>query len=310
MTAVKDVAYVRYQAADLDAMENFLLDFGLHRAARTDRALYMRTVGEAHHAHVTELGDTNRALGFGLAASSSADLETFARRLAAPVEDKPEPGGGRRVRFTDPAGFVVDLIHGQQTVAALPHREPHTMNPATGRTRFGNAIRLKPQPSSVMRLGHVALVVPDFRKSFEFYRDVLGMRPSDSYWAGTPDNPVATFMHCGLGKTYTDRHTVALIAAQDGASKIEHVAFEVLDLDDLVQGGEYLKSRARVHSWGIGRHIQGSQLFDYWRAPFGNKVEHWTDGDLVNDDTPAGNAQASNEELSQWAPPLTPEFFH
>ena len=115
-------------------------------------------------------------------------------------------------------------------------------------------------------------------------------------------------MHCGLGDQWTDHHTLALVAAQDGRARFDHSSFEVIDLDDVVQGGEFLKARGWTHSWGVGRHIQGSQIFDYWRDPFGHKIEHWTDGDLVNDSTPVGNAAFSLDELSQWAPPLTPEF--
>ena len=32
--------------------------------------------------------------------------------------------------------------------------------------------------------------------------------------------------------------------------------------------------------WGIGRHVLGSQLFDYWYDPDGMEFEHYTDGDL------------------------------
>ena len=119
---------------------------------------------------------------------------------------------------------------------------------------------------------------------------------------------IAAFMRCGLGDQWTDHHTLALVTAQDGRNRFDHSSFEVVDFDDLVQGGEWLKSRGHLHSWGVGRHIQGSQLFDYWRDPFDNKVEIYTDGDLVNDSTPVGNAPFSLEELRQWAPPLTPEF--
>ena len=309
MITVKDIAFVRYQVTDLDRMEAFLLDFGLHRAARTESALYMRAAGSMHHVHVSEPGPENATLGFGLLAAEAADLERLAQHLALPVQDNPEPGGGRRVRITDPSGFVVDVIHGQRELAPLPTRDPIEVNKANGRQRLGRPVRLKPSPSAVMRLGHIALLVPDFAASLAFYRDVLGLRASDTYWAGVEGNTIAAFMHCGLGTQWTDHHTVALVAAQDGKARFDHSAFEVLDLDDVMQGGEYLKQRGWQHSWGVGRHIQGSQIFDYWRDPFGHKIEHWTDGDLVNDTTPVGNAPISNEELHQWAPPLTPEFF-
>jgi len=309
LNTVQDIAYVRYQAPDLDRMEAFLIDFGLQRSVRTGRALYMRAHGADHHVHVTELGDSARTLGFGMKVTSAADLERIARKTGAPVEDNPEPGGGRRVRLTDPAGFTVDLIHGQALLQPLPHREPLAVNPASGRKRFGRPIRLAPKASSVMRLGHVVLLVPAFEATLAFYRNLLGMRVSDSYWAGSPDNTIAAFLNCGAGSTWTDHHTVAVIAAQDGQARFDHTAFEVLDLDDLMQGGEYLKSREHHHSWGVGRHIQGSQLFDYWRDPFGHKIEHWTDGDLVNDQTPVGHAEITPNELRQWAPPMSAEFF-
>ena len=48
-----------------------------------------------------------------------------------------------------------------------------------------------------------------------------------------------------------------------------HSAYEVADLDALAAGGEYLREQGYFRSWGIGRHIEGSQIFDYWRDPDG-----------------------------------------
>ena len=308
MSPIQDIAFVRYTVPELDRLQPFLADFGLHEAARTGQALYSRAAGPMHHVHVAELGAESRHVGFGLLARSAEALGEVARRVGRPVEANPEPGGGQRVRFTDPAGFIVDVIHGQATHPALPMREPLVANTATERRRRGQPIRMKPQPSTVTRLGHVALLVADFPKTYAFYQEVLGFRPSDTYWAGAEGNTVAAFMHCGLGSQWTDHHTVAIISSQDGRTRFDHAAFEVIDLDDVVQGGEHLKARGYTHSWGIGRHIQGSQIFDYWRDPFGNKIEHWTDGDLVNESTPMGSAPFSLDELRQWAPALTPEF--
>jgi catechol 2,3-dioxygenase-like lactoylglutathione lyase family enzyme len=309
MLAIKDIAFVKYQSTDLEVMEQFLTDFGMVRSARTEGALYMRGYGPIHHIHVTEQGTSNRPLGFGVFAQRESDLSKLAEQTGLTVEDIDAPGGGRRVQLIDPSGFIVDVVHGQKTLAPLKHREPLEHNFAINRRRVNRNIRLGAAPSTVMRLGHVVLVVPDFRKSFQFYHDVLGMRPSDSYFAGSKENTVAAFMHCGLGSHYTDHHTIALVAAQDGVARFDHSAFEVLDWDDVMQGNAHLQSKQYVHSWGVGRHIQGSQVFDYWRDPFGNKIEHWTDGDLVNEDSPVGVAELSGDELKQWAPPLNPEFF-
>lgn len=309
MITIEDIAFVRYAAPDLDVMEKFLVDFGMQRAVRTAQALYMRGLGPAHHVHITELSDKAATLGFGLRASSADDLAKLAAHLGTVVEDNPEPGGGRRVRFKDPVGYAVDVIHGQATVAPIAHREAIARNPASDRRRLGKPVRLQPAPSHVVRLGHVLLQTTDFKASLEFYTRVLGFKVSDTYYVGAPDNLIAAFLHCGLGQTWTDHHTIALGASQDGLNRFDHTAYEVIDLDDVAQGGEYLKAKGYTHSWGVGRHLQGSQIFDYWRDPYGHKVEHWTDGDLVNDSTPVGNAQFAFDVMSQWGPELTPEFY-
>ena len=64
----------------------------------------------------------------------------------------------------------------------------------------------------------------------------------------------------------------------------EHSAYEVVDLDALGQGQQVLRAQGWRHLWGIGRHLLGSQLFDYWFDPDGFEYEHYTDGDLFTAD--------------------------
>ena len=308
--AVEDIAYVRYQAPDLDRMEQFLLDFGLARAARTKDRLYMRAHGPAPCVHITHQGP-GTGLGFGLRAQSAEDLAKLATYLGLQVEHNEEPGGGNVVRFTDPAGFAVEVVHGQRTLANLPVRPSGTNNPADQRRRMGQTLRYASGPSHVMRLGHLVLLVPQFQPVYQFYNEVLGLEISDSYHMEDPAQTTFAFLHCGLGRRYSDHHTVAMGSPPGGVTqaRFDHVAFEVLDLDDLMTGNTHLTARGHKHSWGVGRHVLGSQLFDYWRDPFGNKVEHWTDGDLVNDQSTPSHGPLAPEGLAQWAPPFTPEFF-
>jgi len=166
-------------------------------------------------------------------------------------------------------------------------------------------------PSHVIRLGHLALHAANFPAMRAFYRNVLGMRLSDSYYAGQQENTMAEFLHCGLGERFVDHHTIALIG--DGRFGFDHVGFEVFDMDDLMMGNRYLRTLGRwEHSWGVGRHIDGSQIFDYWRDPTGLKVEHWTDGDLVNDayqpSSHAFSPERAADVLAQWAPPFNTDF--
>lgn len=306
MIAVSDIAYVRYRAPEIERMEQFLLDFGLHMAARTASTLYMRAAGAEPYVHITELGEPSGGIGLGLLAQSEADLQVVAAQFGVRVQDNPEPRGGRILTLTDPNGLRVDLLHGGLTAAPLPTRKPLPLNTISEHRRLVQRQRPEPGPSHVMRLGHAVLKVRSYRESLDFYTRLFGFRISDTYFAGAEDNTIMAFLHCGLGGRYTDHHTIAVAEIPGGG--FEHSAFEVIDWDDVAIGHQYLASKGYQHSWGIGRHVQGSQVFDYWRDPFGNKIEHWTDGDLINDEYVPEHRRFEPDALAQWAPPMSPEF--
>jgi hypothetical protein len=115
-----------------------------------------------------------------------------------------------------------------------------------------------------------------------------------------------SFIRCDRGGTPTDHHTLALVLGP--ANRYVHSAYEVTDLDALAAGGEYLREHGYRRSWGIGRHIQGSQIFDYWRDPDGFLVEHYADGDLFDCTLEPGWAPMSASGLAQWGPPVTKDF--
>ena len=61
-------------------------------------------------------------------------------------------------------------------------------------------------------------------------------------------------------------------------------------------------------SWGIGRHVEGSQIFDYWRDPDGLLVEHFTDGDRFDCTLEPGWSPMTASGLAQWGPPASKDF--
>jgi catechol 2,3-dioxygenase-like lactoylglutathione lyase family enzyme len=119
-----DLAYGRLRSPDLDKQEEFLTDFGMVRADRTKNALYMRGTDAPHHIHVTELGES-RYVGIAVHAASYEDLERMSRVEGAPkIEDIDEPGGGKRVRLTDPDGYQVEVVHGMAMLDPIPVHRP------------------------------------------------------------------------------------------------------------------------------------------------------------------------------------------
>ncbi|MGE0742633.1 MAG: VOC family protein [Hyphomonadaceae bacterium] len=296
-----DIAYVRFTAPDLDLMEAFLTDFGLARAARTDGALYMKGLDGAPFAHVTEKGEPGFA-GFGFELEDSAALEALAAAADRPIEDINEPGGGRIVRLTDPDGFRVDAVvrsHGPQT-------KPQTraaLNDGRASPRLNSVSRVPGGPAQVVRLGHAVLNVKDYRTSQKWYEDHFGLIVSDEI-EPEPGVALGAFMRCDRGDMPVDHHTLFLVGV--GASKYNHAAFEVVDFDSLMSGHTHLKNKSYRAEWGVGRHILGSQIFDYWRDPWGHTVEHWTDGDLF--DAASGSRKAPLPDLLgvQWGPEAPP----
>jgi len=303
VVAAKDVAHVRFSAPDLGRMETFLQDFGLVRAHRTEDVLYMRGLGERPFAHVTQRGEPG-FLGLAFLFDDVAELEPLTRMEGASViEDMKEPGGGKHVRFTDPDGFQVEAVAGQESPGPLPAPAPLPANDGYEKQRLGAPVRLEAAPAHVLRLGHCVLNVTDFRKSEAWYKQRFGLVTSDEI-ALDEETALGAFMRCGRGAQYVDHHTLFLLGT--GNPGFNHAAFEVSGIDDLMSGNSHLQAKGYAHEWGVGRHILGSQIFDYWRDPWGHTVEHWTDGDLFNNETPP-NRQGLETLLGvQWGPPPPP----
>ena len=302
---VTDLAFPRFSAPDLDAMEKFLVDFGMQRAARTDDALYMRGTDGQHHVHVSHRGEPG-FLGFAFHPASAADLRTLAAATGGKVETLDEPGGGEVVRLTDPDGRRVDVVHGIATLPPLPVRGHEPLNTGAARVRVGALQRVAAGPSQVKRCGHAAIKTGDLPRLWEWYRHHLGMLVSDDMFLEGPDKPIGRFVRCDKGDAPADHHTLLMV--EMGEAKLGHVAWEVSDFDDLMLGHDRLAQAGARHYWGIGRHILGSQIFDYWKDPLGFTVEHWTDGDLLDASVPAGSFPIFEAGGSQWGPQPPPDL--
>ena len=307
MSTVKaeDVAYVRFAAPDLGAMRAFLEDFGLAAVEGPQAGLFMRGQGAAPFVHATELG-APRFVALGLRLSSLADLERLAAAEGAAIAPLEAPGGGQMVRLADPDGHVIEAVAGQTPAAPQPVQAPAPWNNVHDRARLRAVKRVAAGPARVQRLGHAVLNVSDFRASERWYKDRFGFITSDEV-AVSPDFSIGAFLRCDRGETPTDHHTLFLMQSPGGPG-FNHAAFEVSDLDDLMAGHQHLAGAERQQAWGVGRHILGSQVFDYWRDPWGHTLEHWTDGDLFT--AADGSRTASLPDLIgvQWGQAMPPNF--
>jgi catechol 2,3-dioxygenase-like lactoylglutathione lyase family enzyme len=303
---VTDIAFGRMRAPDLDRAEQFLVDFGMVRSDRTPTALYMRGTDPAHHLYVAELGEP-RFVGCGFHAASEEDLHRLARTEgASPVEEIDEPGGGKRVRLRDPLGYQIEVVHGIVRPAPLPLPRQPLNSGSEPRRRAGELMRLAKGPAHVRRIGHMVLMSTDLRRTVQWYRSMLGFLCSDDVYAEREDNLVGSFNRCDRGDDYVDHHVFFCI--QGPKNGLNHLSFEVEDIDDVMLGHEHMKRQGYRHAWGIGRHRLGSQVYDYWYDPWGRGHEHWTDSDRLNASAPGNLARAMIDTASQWGEQAPQEF--
>jgi catechol 2,3-dioxygenase-like lactoylglutathione lyase family enzyme len=302
-----DLAYGRLRSPDLDKQEEFLTAFGMVRADRTKNALYMRGTDPAHHLHVTELGEP-KFVGLGFHAGSMDDLEKLSRvDGASPIEEIDEPGGGRRVRLTDPDGYQIEVIHGMEQLPKIPLARP-PVNTGEDKTQRRNALYYKGVergPSHIKRFGHFVLMTPNFEKMLGWYRETIGFRCSDDVYADSKDNIVGSFNRLDRGDDYVDHH--AFFCIRGDKSGLNHLSYEAADIDDIMIGHEHMKSKGYEHFWGIGRHSLGSQVFDYWGDPWDRVHEHWADTDVLNASVPP-NLIGRHELNGPWGEPIPAKF--
>ena len=304
-----DLAYGRLRSPDLDKQEEFLTAFGMVRADRTPKALYMRGTDAPHHIHVTELG-APKYVGIALYAGSMDDLEKVARVPgASPIESIDEPGGGKRVRLTDPDGFQVEVVHGIAQLPKIPVNRP-PVNRGEDKTQRRNALYYKGVergPSHVKRIGHFVVHSPQFEKTLGWYRDTLGFRSSDDVYVDRKDNITGSFNRLDRGDEFVDHHVFFCIRSDKAG--LNHLSYEAADIDDVMIGHDALAAKGYEHFWGIGRHSLGSQVYDYWGDPWGRVHEHWADTDVLNASIPA-NLISRDELAGPWGGPPPEKFMH
>ncbi len=305
---VHDIAWLEFEKPDLSRAEAFAHAFGFATVLRADSELQLRGTDAAAPCVIIRRGATTRFRGMAFTAQDEADLLRLSNATGTQALPLPDTIGGLSVDLVDPSGIPVHVVTGTDKLDALPAQTPHTFNFGDDLNRVNATQRPPRAPATVERLGHVVLQSTKYFKALNWYLDNLGMIVSDfQFFPGQRDRgPAFSFIRSDRGSTPADHHTLAL--GLGPTNRYLHSAYQVCDLDALAAGGEYLKDHGYQRSWGIGRHIQGSQIFDYWRDPDGFIVEHFADGDMFDCTLEPGWAPLTASGLAQWGPRATNDF--
>ena len=143
------------------------------------------------------------------------------------------------------------------------------------------------------------MATPKLRETVRWFRETLGFIGSDDVYAGSKENIIGSFNRCDRGKQYVDHHVFFVVMNERAG--LNHLSFEVQDIDDVFLGHEHLRRVGKYeHMWGIGRHLLGSQIYDYWADPWGRVHEHWSDTDRLNVTTRSNLLPVEEGFGSQW----------
>ncbi|KAI0502931.1 Glyoxalase/Bleomycin resistance protein/Dihydroxybiphenyl dioxygenase [Xylaria bambusicola] len=312
------MAHVYFEHPDLELFSEFAKDWGFVEAKRDDNKIWYRGYGVDPYVYVVSKSKDGNPR-FGGAAFVAKSEEEFEKAAllpgATPSSLADAPGGGKMISFTRSDDTHFHVVYGQiereaeKSVPSATHEVQGPYNGPFQKLRKGTFQRYREGPALVHKLGHFGVVYRDFDTEINWYTGNFNLVPSNVLYHPVFSNiDVLTFLHLDLGKEFSDHHCMFMQRASPEVKKsyLHHTSYEVADFDEQLIGHEYLAKKGHECVWGVGRHILGSQIFDYWKDPSGFKIEHYADGDLVNGDTPRTREVVG--PFSIWGPEVPKDF--
>lgn len=250
---VEHLRRIAISVPDLGAAANFYRDVWLLQAAGDMKGYTaLRTAATGHADFVLRQGTAgidHVCLSVSTAAALQALSETLRAAgtgLTALAPDELFPGEIEGVRFKDTDGRTFHLVMA----------EPDAPVPAAGVS-----------PLAPQSIGHLVLWSPDQART-EAFLGLLGFQVTDRTHLGM------SFLRCNR-----DHHTIALVKSGNGKTGIQHIAFDVTTIDNVMRNYARLRDRGIACVWGVGRHGPGNNIFSYYQDPAGIFIEYYGEMD-------------------------------
>jgi catechol 2,3-dioxygenase-like lactoylglutathione lyase family enzyme len=261
---------IELNVPDAPAARAFFTEvWGLADAGPTGDTQYLRGSGSLPYlVALTEAAAPSiRSTTFVGTADEVSDIAVRARAVGAPVRDtvSTDPGGGQGVLVQLPEGEVLRFLHGDALAEPIDGRD------------------------LPVKLTHVVMNSADAEATADFAEAVLGFKVSDR-------TKGMVFVRCNAS-----HHSTAF--ARAGFTSLNHIAFEMADLDAVMRGIGRLRDHGAKPAWGPGRHGPGDNVFAYYIAPFGAVVEFSTAVEIVPDDYKVGAPEDwtwPEKRIDQW----------
>ena len=282
------LAGVGLQVPEVRVAEKFYSVFGLQPEKR-GAGIGFRSTGGASDEILVLPGAPQKRMHHLSFFIRSGDEQPFAdklQKIGMKVSTKAERPG---LWFQDPWGTWINLMPGRSPYDEKTE-EPKKRQLDTHRWQ---SLERDPKP---LRIGHMLMFTPDYEKSEAFFTDALGLRTTDRA------KGKVSFMAAGDG--VRDHHCFGLIPSTHRG--FQHASFKVNGIDDIGFGAWRMHKAGYRESFGPGRHALASNLFHYFRDPWGSWIEYYADMDRISD---AWQTRDWNELPYVWGPEWAPEFW-
>jgi catechol 2,3-dioxygenase len=252
---VRALRSVEIGTTDLDEALSFYTEiWGLQIVERRPDSAFLRAREPWHHVLAVHRAPRACMIRMVFDAADRATVDALhaavASSDAANVEGPgmlERPGGGYGFGFTDPEGRNLAVV-----CEVADHAD--TLD----------------QPDMPLRAAHLNLNSADAATTCGFLIERLGFRLSD-------ETKRARFLRC-------NRFHNSLVISFADRPTLNHVAFEMEDIDGVMRGAGRMRDAGYPIEWGIGRHGPGNNVFAYFLGPEEFPIEYTAETMILGDD--------------------------
>lgn len=284
---------VVFGVSDMAKAKRFLEDWGVTQVTATaDRLVYrtrdgaeaiVRPIDALDLPSAIEPGNTVREVIWG--AANEQELEATLKNLRG--LDSFHIGADDLPRVKDPNGMSLAFRVSKRKPIVVKPTMPNAPG-AHNRVNMRSPIHAQAHPIGI---GHVVLFGSDFAAMRAFYTEKLGFSISDEY----PGHGV--FMRCQK----MGGHHNTFVLNRPGKPGINHVAFTVTDIHEVIGGGIAMSKKGWKTEIGPGRHPISSAYFWYFENPLAAPLEYYADEDYCTEEWQPQTFERKPELFAEWA---------
>jgi catechol 2,3-dioxygenase-like lactoylglutathione lyase family enzyme len=281
--AILGIDAITYGVENLDEAKRFFSDWGLKPSGATFETLdggtvELKPITDPSLPKAMEPGSTLREVVWGV--ENEQDVQRLAERLSVKVKDG--------VAWTiDPNGLAVGFRVSRRRAVKV---EPTPVNAPGIHARIDRASPIYDSATPIT-IGHLVLFTGDLEAAGSFYMDRLGFQLSDRY----PGD--ALFLRC---QPRGGHHNLFMLK-RPGKPGLNHVAFIVKDIHEVVGGGMAMNRKGWETEIGPGRHPISSAFFWYVKSPCGGSTEYFADEDYLTENWRPRDFERNLANFTEWA---------